>query len=85
MGVGLIKGRLDLADPKTRLVKGHPKFGLLLSKTIGFDLGTLALKTNLSLLALETLSLRVELGQFTLLCHRMRGRHTKLLHLPLDG
>lgn len=69
MGVSLTKGRLDLADPKTRLMKGHLKFGLLLSKTIGFDPGTLALKTNLSLVTLKTLSLGVELYQFTLLCH----------------
>lgn len=66
-------------------MKGHPKFDLLLSKTIGFDSGTLALKTNLSLLALKMLSLRVELDQFMLLCHRMGGHRTKLLYIPLDG
>jgi hypothetical protein len=67
----LLVGRLDLANPKTHLAKGHQTLGVLLTTAIDFDLCTLALRTELSLFALKTLSLTVELGQFVLLRHGM--------------
>jgi hypothetical protein len=82
VGVGLTKGRLNLADSETRLSKGCPKLGLLFLEKIGFDSGILVVKTKLGLLALKTLVPRPDLGQFPLLHHRIGSRHTKPLSHP---